>query len=115
MRKGLLFAGTETAVWMSNDDGDHWQCLQYNLPHTSMRDLEIKGNDLIVATHGRSFWILDDISALRQLDGVNDDPTLTDSRSRESAKVGPTTVALQAGRGVSSAAQYVQRYADSAG
>ena len=62
--------------------------LQYNLPHTSMRDLEIKGNDLIVATHGRSFWILDDISALRQLDGVNDDPTLTDSRSRESAKVG---------------------------
>ncbi len=66
-RKGLLFAGTETAVWMSLDDGNHWQSLQYNLPHTSMRDLWIKDNDLIVATHGRSFWILDDISALRQL------------------------------------------------
>ena len=67
IRKGLLFAGTETAVWFSLDDGDHWQSLQYNLPHTSMRDLWIKDNDLIVATHGRSFWILDDISPLRQL------------------------------------------------
>jgi photosystem II stability/assembly factor-like uncharacterized protein len=67
IRKGLLFAGTETAVWMSLDDGDHWQPLQFNLPHTSMRDLWIKDNDLIVATHGRSFWILDDISPLRQL------------------------------------------------
>jgi photosystem II stability/assembly factor-like uncharacterized protein len=71
VRKGLLFAGTETAVWMSSDDGDHWQSIQYNLPHTSMRDLEIRGNDLIVATHGRSFWILDDISPLRQLSGIN--------------------------------------------
>jgi photosystem II stability/assembly factor-like uncharacterized protein len=69
VRKGLLFAGTETAVWMSLDDGDHWQSLQFNLPHTSMRDLWIKDNDLIVATHGRSFWILDDISPLRQLAG----------------------------------------------
>ena len=66
-RKGLLFAGTETAVWMSLDDGDHWQSLEYNLPHTSMRDLMVAGNDLIVATHGRSFWVLDDISPLRQL------------------------------------------------
>ena len=65
--KGLLFAGTETAVWYSIDDGDHWQPLQLNLPHTSMRDLWVNGNDLIVATHGRSFWILDDISPLRQL------------------------------------------------
>ena len=70
IRKGLLFAGTETAVWMSLDDGDHWQPLQLNLPHTSMRDLWIAGNDLIVATHGRSFWILDDISPLRQLDAA---------------------------------------------
>jgi photosystem II stability/assembly factor-like uncharacterized protein len=69
VRKGLLFVGTETAVWMSLDDGDHWQSLQLNLPHTSMRDLWIKDNDLIVATHGRSFWILDDISPLRQLAG----------------------------------------------
>ena len=70
VRKGLLFAGTESAVWMSLDAGDHWQSLQSNLPHTSMRDLWIKDNDLIVATHGRAFWILDDISVLRQLDDV---------------------------------------------
>jgi photosystem II stability/assembly factor-like uncharacterized protein len=67
VRKGLLFAGTETAVWVSFDDGDSWQPLQFNLPHTSMRDLLIKDNDLIVATHGRSFWVLDDISPLRQI------------------------------------------------
>jgi photosystem II stability/assembly factor-like uncharacterized protein len=66
-RKGLLFAGTENAVWVSFDDGDHWQSLQLNLPHTSMRDLWIHDNDLIVATHGRSFWILDDITPLRQI------------------------------------------------
>ncbi len=54
-------------MWVSFDDGDHWQSLQLNLPHTSMRDLWIYQNDLIVATHGRSFWILDDISPLRQL------------------------------------------------
>ena len=66
-RKGLLFAGTEKSVWVSFDDGDHWQSLQLNLPHTSMRDLWIKDSDLIVATHGRSFWILDDITPLRQL------------------------------------------------
>jgi len=66
-RKGLLFAGTESSVWVSFDDGDHWQSLQLNLPHTSMRDLWIHDSDLIVATHGRSFWILDDITPLRQL------------------------------------------------
>ena len=66
VRKGLLFAGTENAVWVSFDDGDHWQSLQLNLPHTSMRDLWIHDTDLIVATHGRSFWILDDITPLRQ-------------------------------------------------
>jgi hypothetical protein len=73
VRKGLLFAGTETAVWVSFDDGDHWQALQFNLPHTSMRDLLIKDNDLIVATHGRSFWVLDDISPLRQIAGMKVD------------------------------------------
>lgn len=67
VRKGLLFAGTETSVWVSFDDGDHWQPLQLNLPHTSMRDLWIHDDDLIVATHGRSFWVVDDISPLRQL------------------------------------------------
>ena len=67
VRKGLLFAGSETGVWASFDDGDRWQSLQLNLPHTSMRDLWIHDNDLIVATHGRSFWILDDITRLRQI------------------------------------------------
>ncbi len=66
--KGLLFVGTENSVYVSFNDGDSWQPLQLNLPHTSMRDLTIHGDDLIVATHGRSFWILDDITPLRQLD-----------------------------------------------
>jgi photosystem II stability/assembly factor-like uncharacterized protein len=66
VRKGLLFAGTENAVWVSFDDGDHWQSLQLNLPHTSMRDVWIHGDDLIVGTHGRGFWILDDIEPLRE-------------------------------------------------
>ncbi len=78
VREGLLFAGTEKSVWVSFDDGEHWQSLQLNLPHTSMRDLWIHEDDLIVATHGRSFWILDDISPLRQLDAaaVTADPHL---------------------------------------
>ncbi len=67
VRKGLLFAGTENTVWVSFDDGDHWQSLQLNLPHTSMRDLLVHENDLIVATHGRGFWVLGDIAALRQM------------------------------------------------
>jgi len=67
LRKGLLFAGTEGSVYVSFNNGDDWQPLQLNLPHTSMRDLAIHGDDLIVATHGRSFWILDDIAPLRQL------------------------------------------------
>jgi photosystem II stability/assembly factor-like uncharacterized protein len=66
VRKGLLFTGTENSVWVSFDDGDRWQSLQLNLPHTSMRDLWIHESDLIVATHGRSFWILDDIAPLRE-------------------------------------------------
>ena len=66
VRKGLLFAGTENAVWASFDDGDHWQSLQLNLPRTSARDLWIHESDLIVATHGRSFWVLDDITPLRE-------------------------------------------------
>ena len=69
VRKGLLFAGTENSVWVSFDDGDHWQSLQLNLPHASMRDLWIHNDDLIVATHGRSFWILDDIAPLREAAG----------------------------------------------
>ncbi|MDT5062331.1 MAG: hypothetical protein QOH63_2790 [Acidobacteriota bacterium] len=67
-RKGLLFAGTERAVYVSLDDGDHWQTLRLNMPATSVRDLIVKGDDLVAATHGRGFWILDDITPLRQLD-----------------------------------------------
>jgi photosystem II stability/assembly factor-like uncharacterized protein len=64
--KGLLFAGSETAVHVSFDDGTHWQSLRLNMPATSIRDLVIKDNDLVIGTHGRSFWILDDIEPLRQ-------------------------------------------------
>ena len=67
-RKGLLFAGTERTVYVSFDDGDHWQSLRLNLPATSVRDLTIKNDDLAIGTHGRGFWILDDITPLRQLD-----------------------------------------------
>ncbi|MGH9616130.1 MAG: WD40/YVTN/BNR-like repeat-containing protein [Acidobacteriaceae bacterium] len=67
VQPGLLYAATETAVWTSLDDGQHWRRLEYNLPHTSMRDLMVKDDDLIVATHGRSFWILDDVEPLREL------------------------------------------------
>jgi len=67
VRKGLLFAGTERGVFVSLDDGDSWQPLQLNLPVTSMRDFEIYQNDLILATHGRGFWVIDDISPLRQI------------------------------------------------
>src|SRR5207248_8684511 len=66
-RKGLLFAGTEHAAYVSFDDGDHWQSLRLNMPATSIRDLIIKGDDLCVGTHGRGFWILDNITPLRQL------------------------------------------------
>ncbi len=66
-RKGLLFAGTEIAVFYSLDDGESWQPLRLNMPATSIRDLVVHNDDIIVGTHGRSFWILDDITPLRQL------------------------------------------------
>ncbi len=65
-RKGLLYAGTERGVFVSFDDGAHWRSLQINLPITPVHDLVIKNDDLVLATHGRSFWILDDVSPLRQ-------------------------------------------------
>jgi photosystem II stability/assembly factor-like uncharacterized protein len=67
-RQGLLYAGSERGIDVSFDDGDHWQPLQQNLPTTSVRDIAIHGADLVIATHGRGIWILDDTSALRQLD-----------------------------------------------
>ena len=65
-RTGLLFAGTEHGVYVSFDDGAKWQSMQINLPVAPVNDLIVKNNDLVVATHGRSFWILDDITPLRQ-------------------------------------------------
>jgi photosystem II stability/assembly factor-like uncharacterized protein len=67
-RRGLLFAGTETQVWVSFDNGDHWQPLRLNMPAVSVRDLKVHGDDLIAATHGRGFMVLDDITPLRQID-----------------------------------------------
>ncbi|HTE87679.1 MAG TPA: hypothetical protein VK639_01885, partial [Terriglobales bacterium] len=66
-RKGLLFAGTERTVYVSSDDGDHWQSLRLNLPATSIRDLVVHQDDIVIGTHGRSFWILDNITPLRQI------------------------------------------------
>ncbi len=66
-RKGLLFAGTETAAWVSFDDGDHWQSLQLNMPTTDVTDFAVHGDDLVAATFGRGLWIVDDISPLREL------------------------------------------------
>ncbi len=68
VRKGLLYAGTETGVFVSFNDGDDWQPLQLNLPNASIRDLVIHEDDLIAATHGRAIWILDDVTPLRQID-----------------------------------------------
>ena len=67
MSKGLLVTGTEFGVYFSVDDGSHWNTLQQNLPNTPVHDLVIKNNDVVAATHGRSFWVLDDISPLREL------------------------------------------------
>lgn len=75
VKRGLLFAGTETGVYVSFDDGARWRPLQLNLPRVSVRDLAVKDNDLIAATHGRSFWVLDDINTLRALaDSVTNRP-----------------------------------------
>ncbi len=66
-KRGLLYAGTELGVYVSFDDGAHWQPLQMNLPTSPIRDLVVKDDDLVVATHGRSFWVLDDLTPLRQM------------------------------------------------
>ncbi len=75
VRKGLLYAGTELGVYVSFDDGGHWQPLQLNLPSTPVNDLVVKDNNLNIATNGRSFWVLDDLSPLRQVQPgfVNED------------------------------------------
>ncbi|HTX58391.1 MAG TPA: hypothetical protein VMH02_01855 [Verrucomicrobiae bacterium] len=67
LRPGLLYAGTERGVYVSFDDGNHWQSLQLNLPVTSIRDFAVNANDIAVATHGRAFWVLDGVASLRQI------------------------------------------------
>ena len=67
VRRGLLYAGTETGIYVSFNDGARWEALQLNLPRASVRDVRVHGNDLIAATHGRAFWAIDDISMLREI------------------------------------------------
>ena len=81
-RKGLLFAGTEREIYVSFNDGDDWQSLRLNMPATSVRDVIIKDDDLVAATHGRGFWILDDITPLRQI---------SDSTGKSAALFAPET------------------------
>ena len=69
-RRGLLYAGSEDQVWVSFDDGDHWSSLRLNMPATSVRDLVIKDDDVVIGTHGRSFYVLDDVAALRQINAA---------------------------------------------
>lgn len=84
MRRGLLYAGTETGIYISYDDGASWQSLRGNtstgqgqpLPIVPVHDLKIKGNELVAGTHGRSFWILDDLALVRQLDGPREDEAI---------------------------------------
>jgi photosystem II stability/assembly factor-like uncharacterized protein len=76
VRRGLLYAGTETGVFVSFDDGGNWQPLKLNLPNCSIRDIDVRHGDLVVGTHGRSFWVLDDLSPLRQFDAIEADSEL---------------------------------------
>jgi photosystem II stability/assembly factor-like uncharacterized protein len=66
VRRGMLYAGTERGIYVSFDDGDHWQTLQQNLPVTSVRDIDVHGDDVVIATHGRAFWAIDNVTPLRQ-------------------------------------------------
>ncbi len=77
VRRGLLYAGTDAGVYVSYDDGDHWHSLQLNLPTATVTDLAVHDNDLVASTFGRSLWILDDLSPLRQIDGATGLPDST--------------------------------------
>jgi photosystem II stability/assembly factor-like uncharacterized protein len=74
--RGLLYAGTERGMYVTFDDGSHWQSLEQNLPMTSVRDIDVHGADLVIATHGRGFWIMDDVSALRQMGSLHEGAAL---------------------------------------
>lgn len=89
-RQGLLYAGTETGIYVSFDNGDHWQSLQFNLPNSPVHDIQIqqRDKDLVVATHGRSFWILDDLSPLYQLNDQVKQVSSILFKPRDTYKVG---------------------------
>src|SRR5262249_26659863 len=91
-RKGLLYAGTETGIWVSFNDGANWQPLQLNLPATPIHDLIVHRDDLAVATHGRSFWVLDDLSPLRQVSAstASEDAHLFVPRTAFRTRIGHT-------------------------
>ena len=74
--RGVLYAGTERGMFVSFDAGAHWQSLEQNLPMTSVRDIDVHGADLVIATHGRGFWIMDDVSVLRQMGPTHDEVAL---------------------------------------
>jgi photosystem II stability/assembly factor-like uncharacterized protein len=97
-KRGLLFAGTETGVFVSYDDGARWQPLQLNLPRTPVRDLAIKDDDLIAATHGRAFWVLDGIAPLRAL-GADGRPGAAALNPGAALFAPPTAMRFAAGRG----------------
>ena len=93
--RGLLYAGSETQVWVSFDDGDHWQSLRLNMPATSIRDLVIKDDDIAIGTHGRSFWILDNVTPLRQLTlGLGNRDSGLGARARSSQSPIPSPQSL---------------------
>jgi len=75
-RRGMLYAGTESGLYVSFDDGDNWQPMQSNLPHVPVTDMKVHGKDLLLSTQGRGFWILDDIAPLRQMNGDTDGASL---------------------------------------
>jgi photosystem II stability/assembly factor-like uncharacterized protein len=87
VRRGLLYAGTETGVFVSFDDGAIWQPLKLNLPNCSIRDIDVRHGDLVVGTHGRSFWVLDDLSPLRQFDAVKPDAEVVLFAPRPAARL----------------------------
>ena len=91
VRKGLLFAGAEKGVYVSFDDGANWEPLRLNMPASSVRDVIIKDDDLVAASHGRGFWILDNITPLRQLDRSSIDPPSPELRRTSNLLFKPQT------------------------
>jgi photosystem II stability/assembly factor-like uncharacterized protein len=90
VRPGLLYAGTERGVYVSLDDGKRWQPLRSGLPATSVRDIEVHGEDLVIATHGRAFWVLDDVSPLRQLNAAATEAPVWLARPADAVRFRPS-------------------------